>query len=79
MIISFRQETVLLIHNVYHPLCVSISEVTLMRRTEVYLLLIQRIFYLVREDACRETRNHFCNLIVVCGSQYIIVDQGVIS
>jgi hypothetical protein len=57
----------------------SIPEVTLMRRTEVYLLFIQRIFYLVREDACREARDHFCGMVVVRGSQYIIVDQGVIS
>jgi len=79
VIISFRQDSVPLIQNVDHPLRISISEVTLMRRTEVYLLLIQRIFHFVREDACRQARDHFGGFIVVRGSQYIIVDQCVIS
>lgn len=56
-----------------------ITEVTLMRQTEVNLGLVQGVCDLVREDACRQARHDLLGLLEVGSVEDVIVDNEIVT
>ena len=56
-----------------------VSEVTLMRETEVDLGLIQWVGDLVGEDTCREARDDLLDASFMRRVQDIVVDEDVVA
>lgn len=50
-----------------------------MGRSTVNFVLVQRVFNLVREDACGQTRDQLLGLVGIRGMQNIVVDQDIFS
>jgi len=58
---------------------VRISEVTLMRRTEVDLCLIEWVLDFIREDAGREARDDFVCLAGIGRSKDVVIYSSVVT
>lgn len=56
-----------------------IAKVTFVRRSSMDFVLVQRIFYLVREDTGGETRDDLLGTSLVSTLQDIVVDQEIVS
>ena len=65
--------------DIHHPLCMCITEVTLVRQPEVDLGLVQRVCDLVWEDACRQARHDFLGILGVCSVEDVVVDDEVVA
>jgi hypothetical protein len=56
-----------------------ISEVALMWKAEMNLVLVKRIDDFVREYTCRKTRYNFLRLCEIGGVKHVVVDERIIS
>jgi hypothetical protein len=55
-----------------------ITEVALMWKAEMNLVLVKRIDDFVREYACRKTRNNFLRLCEIGGVKHVVVDERIV-
>ena len=64
--------------NVHEPLCVRVTEVTVVRQAQVDLGLVQGVLDLVGVDASGETGDDLLDLELVRGVQDVVVDEDVV-
>jgi hypothetical protein len=57
----------------------SISKVTLVRQSQMYLAFVERVCDLVGENACREAGYEFLDAGDVRCPEDVVVDEGVIA
>ena len=67
-----------LVLDVHESLSVGVSEVGLMRGSEVDLCLVEGVLYLVGEDAGGEAGYELADLVLVGGLEHVVVDEQVV-
>ena len=72
------KSSILVLH-IDHAFRMGVSKVTFMRWSAMDLVFVQRIFNLVRKNACRKTRYDFRYFLLVRNLQDVVVYQNVIA